>query len=85
MGEAKRDDIVVVVHLIRVRKRTKPSLKASESQALIFMEDLDSLTSAGRLTLERKQSGSSLEDVGDNFLIQILDRSTGRYPASSAV
>lgn len=37
MGEAKTDNIRIAVHMIRVRKMTKPSLKVSESQ--IFMED----------------------------------------------
>lgn len=60
-----------------MRKRTKPSLKVSESQALIFMGDSNSVTSAGRVTLECKQLKSYLEDVGDNFLIQVLDRSAG--------
>lgn len=84
-GRGQKGWYYVGWHPIRLRKRTKLPLKVSESQALIFMEDSNSLTSAGRMTLERKQSRSSLEDVGANFLIQVLDRSTGWYTAGSAV
>lgn len=69
----------------QLRKRTKPSLKVSDLQALIFMGDSNFVTSTGRVTLECKQLKSYLEDVGVHFLIQVLDRSAGWYTAGSAV